>query len=248
MTYKSYANKTITLNDTLPTTQQYREISTQADSCTINEHHGLRVVNAYHQMGYAGTLPKVYSRYYVQQSLQRIVADLLPNAGLMIFDAYRSITTQAAIFTDFSHLLALLHPQCSPDKIEQLTREFASVPDSSAENVSLHNTGGSIDLAIYDIATGQPWDFGSAFDATVELSHTTFFEREYQAQYGIPQSRWINIRHNRRILYHLMCAQGFTNFSNEWWHYDVGNRLWASLLNTDTIYISMPLTDEVSPA
>jgi hypothetical protein len=29
---------------------------------------------------------------------------------------------------------------------------------------------------------------------------------------------------------------GFTNYREEWWHFDYGNRFWAKLNGTDSIY------------
>lgn len=32
---------------------------------------------------------------------------------------------------------------------------------------------------------------------------------------------------NRRILYNVTIAAGFTNLPSEWWHYDYGDKFWA---------------------
>ena len=32
---------------------------------------------------------------------------------------------------------------------------------------------------------------------------------------------------NRRLLYHVMVSAGFTNYPDEWWHFDYGNQNWA---------------------
>ena len=41
---------------------------------------------------------------------------------------------------------------------------------------------------------------------------------------------------NRRMLYNVMTAAGFTNLPSEWWHYDYGDNMWAQLTGGKAIY------------
>jgi len=41
---------------------------------------------------------------------------------------------------------------------------------------------------------------------------------------------------NRRLLFHTMVDQGFTNYSEEWWHFDYGNQFWAHVNGVHAIY------------
>ena len=44
------------------------------------------------------------------------------------------------------------------------------------------------------------------------------------------------VRDNRRLLYNVMTAAGFTNLPSEWWHFDYGDGMWAQLKNENAIY------------
>ena len=41
---------------------------------------------------------------------------------------------------------------------------------------------------------------------------------------------------NRRLLFNAMVDQGFTNYSEEWWHFDYGNQFWALINGVHAIY------------
>ncbi|MCG4287414.1 D-alanyl-D-alanine dipeptidase, partial [Lactobacillaceae bacterium KNUT 0156] len=43
----------------------------------------------------------------------------------------------------------------------------------------------------------------------------------------------ITYRENRRLLYHVMTQAGFTNYIEEWWHFDYGNQNWATVSKRD---------------
>ena len=72
------------------------------------------------------------------------------------------------------------------------------------------------------IEDGRWLDMGTAFDEASPLSATAHFEQ--LADY---RERDLQVRDNRRTLYNAMAAQGFSNLSSEWWHYDYGDQLWA---------------------
>ena len=50
------------------------------------------------------------------------------------------------------------------------------------------------------------------------------------------------IKNNRRILYNAMISEDFVNLPSEWWHYDYGDKVWASVKNKDVIYIGEDIT------
>ncbi len=237
MSVTALAQQPIDFNYTIPDTEQLQAMHAAAQSCQLTAQPGLRLINVYFQMGYAGTRAEMYARTYLYHRLQQIAVLLQPAAGLLILDVFRSLQTQTQLFACIKQQLAMMYPDYDDAKLQQATREFVYLP--STVDVPPHNSGGAVDLAIYDQATGQPWDFGTAFDATVPLSHSDFFERPREARYGIDPMRWQTIRDNRRILHHLMRQQGFVGHPNEWWHFDLGDRLWANALGTTPIYASM---------
>lgn len=55
----------------------------------------------------------------------------------------------------------------------------------------------------------------------------------YAASCHAPKHRY---PHRRRLLYHTMLAAGFINYSEEWWHYSYGDRLWARTFGKTPFY------------
>ncbi len=70
---------------------------------------------------------------------------------------------------------------------------------------SRHNQGVAVDLTLVALATGQPLDMGTPFDAFTAAAHTA------NASGGA--------RTNRLRLKRVMESEGFTNYDQEWWHY-----------------------------
>lgn len=71
--------------------------------------------------------------------------------------------------------------------------------------VSQHNRGIAVDLTLVDLARGEPLDMGTAFDVLDARAHTR------NAQGAVLE--------NRLKLVQAMAAEGWENYSKEWWHY-----------------------------
>lgn len=63
---------------------------------------------------------------------------------------------------------------------------------------------------------------GTLFDEALPASHSDYFEH---LETLTPKQH--EARDHRRLLYHIMSEQGFTNLPSEWWHFDYGDQLWA---------------------
>ena len=70
---------------------------------------------------------------------------------------------------------------------------------------SNHNKGNTVDLTVVRLDTGAELDMGTPFDHFGDESRTANASGQVAA--------------NRRILLDAMRAEGFTNYSQEWWHY-----------------------------
>ena len=92
---------------------------------------------------------------------------------------------------------------------------------SPTQSVSGHCTGSAVDLTIAD-DRGHYLEMGSGFDEPTERSYTYHYEKMER-----PEGAALEARNNRRILLSLMSEMGFSNYPNEWWHFDYGNRRWA---------------------
>ena len=70
---------------------------------------------------------------------------------------------------------------------------------------SNHNKGNTVDLTVVRLDTGAELDMGTPFDHFGDESRTANASGQVAA--------------NRRILLDAMRAEGFSNYSQEWWHY-----------------------------
>ncbi len=73
---------------------------------------------------------------------------------------------------------------------------------------SRHNRGSSVDLSLYDLATGRPVAFVSGYDEFTARAY-----RDYPG--GASLQRW-----HRALLKRAMEAEGFRPNPEEWWHFD----------------------------
>jgi D-alanyl-D-alanine dipeptidase len=129
--------------------------------------------------------------------LQRPIAEALVGAqqflkeegfGLLIYDAYRPWYVTKMFW------------EATPPEL----RHFVSDPQKG----SRHNRGATVDLTLYDIATGQSVEMVSGYD---EFSRRAY--PEYPG--GTSLQRW-----HRKLLYDAMTSQGFLVYPFEWWHFD----------------------------
>ncbi|WP_352338378.1 M15 family metallopeptidase [Psychrobacter sp. 16-MNA-CIBAN-0192] len=143
------------------------------------------------------------ARRSVIERLQQ-AADLLPeHLGIVVLDGWRSRDVQQAVQDEVSDTIRALYPQLNASEHQQLLAQF--VAPVRAGFISPHLTGGSVDITLFDRATGEWLDMGSEFDEPTKRSHTHFYEA---------QPEHIAC-HNRRLLYSVMTRVGFTNLPTE---------------------------------
>lgn len=149
---------------------------------------------------------------------------ILPNGfALAVFDAWRSLARQRAVFQAVRSRLA---------DVKSNAHRFAFSPDDPARDVDYpsddppHCTGGAVDVGLVG-PCGELWPMGTGFDETVDDSATDAYE-----------NRPLVGRHEkavllgRRLLFRVMTSVGFSNYPQEWWHYDFGNAFWRYFGNT----------------
>ncbi|SYW17285.1 M15 family metallopeptidase [Oenococcus oeni] len=169
-----------------------------------------------------GALPDLYIRNQVQHKLIE-AAKLLPNGyKFVIFDGWRSIETQKALFYKMKDFVKRDHPNFTEEETLTATLRIVALPSTDIEKPSPHNTGGSIDLSIAD-NSGRLLGMGGPFDDIKETAKTAFYENE--SKMNIKEA--VHVQENRRFLYNVMTQVGFTNYIEEWWHFDYGNQNWA---------------------
>ena len=217
----------------------------QANAAVVElvESPQLKLINSYYQAGLPGTRAQMFTRQSLAMRLARICEQLAPDYGLWVFDAYRSRATQQAIFDVMYQDVAKQYPEASAAQILDRALQFVSHPtDTSRFAIPLHVSGGAIDVAIFSTATQEPLDFGAAFDECSNRSAMDYYEAPHDATSRYSESEWQAIRRNRRILFHLFIAQGFFNFSSEWWHFDLGDCHYANTANYAWFYPEIQLS------
>lgn len=196
--------------------------------------------NRYYRDGHAGTRPQIYLRAAVAQQLQAALQLLPANLGLWLFDGWRSRDTQAALFSQIHAGLCAQHPAWGEAQLLAETRKFVAHPhDAGRFPVMPHLSGGAVDVAIFRLDSGELLDFGTAFDATEAASQTDYFEQDAGTDSRFSHARWLQVRQHRRLLFGVMQVAGFSNYHEEWWHYDLGDCLWAEACGSNWYYPAM---------
>ncbi|GAA0312987.1 M15 family metallopeptidase [Psychrobacter aestuarii] len=159
------------------------------------------------------------ARQTVVQKLQQAAALLPAHIGIVVLDAWRPRAVQQALQDDIGHVVKQTYPELNEQEQQALLAQFVAPADS--DFISPHLTGGSVDITLFDINSGEWLDMGAGFDEPTERSYTHFYEDQ-------PESAACG---NRRLLYWAMASVGFSNLPTEWWHFDYGNALWAHYAN-----------------
>jgi zinc D-Ala-D-Ala dipeptidase len=178
----------------------------------------------YHAWGLPGSLPRSWVRAGVADRLGRVAAGLPDGFTLVVWDAYRPLEVQAALFTAYLSELVAVHPEMPAESLEEAAARYVTPPSHSVVAPPPHLTGGAVDLTLGD-ADGAVRDLGTSFDAFVPEAETHAFERGNSS-----------VRDLRRLLFWSMHAEGFTNYSEEWWHFDFGDQFWGLVTGNPAIY------------
>ena len=181
----------------------------------------------YFERGIPGAIRRVYARQTVANMLLTAENSLPDGYKLKIFDAWRPIAVQKALYNEYYSSLQYTFKgmKKSERELKEIASRFVSYPSEDPNCPFVHSTGGAVDLTIID-ASGRELDMGTDFDEFSDAAHTAYFE----------STTFHNIRNNRRLLYNAMISAGFTNYPSEWWHYDFGDRFWAAMTNQESIY------------
>ena len=179
----------------------------------------------YFNQGISGTMSTTYSRRNVYRRLVLAANQLPVGYKLVLLDAWRSNETQTQLFELLKQMLTEQNSNLTEAQVLQRTLATVAPPTTDiVHRPAPHNTGGAVDLLIVD-DLGVPLDFGTPFDDHTEVARTSYFE-EKQTRTELDSAE-IAYRDHRRLLYNMMVSVGFTNDTDEWWHFDYGNQNWA---------------------
>ncbi|MEH2435749.1 MAG: M15 family metallopeptidase [Nostoc sp.] len=177
------------------------------------------------------------SPYYLRQSVienliqaQNYLELLHPNWRIQIFDAYRPIAVQQ-FMVDYSFAQAvqdrgLTNVELSPNQRQEIWEavyEIWAVPSFDEKTPPPHSTGGAVDVTLVDDA-GKIINMGSPIDEMSERSHP-----DYYANSDRPEAQKYHA--HRQLLQDVMLKVGFQRNPREWWHFSIGDQMWAWLNN-----------------
>ena len=184
--------------------------------------------------GYRNTMRHAFARWQVAGML-RAAARLLPRSyRLMIWDSWRPIALQEEIFVRHRETLRRRHPEYDEARLIRETEAYVSIPSRDPAAPAPHSTGGAVDLTICD-AAGFPLQMGTDFDHFGPEAATRYFEEKAERGETLSDAEREALT-NRRFLYHVMTQQGFTNYREEWWHFDFGDQFWGQITGKPSIY------------
>lgn len=162
--------------------------------------------------------PECLVRKEIPDMLHKAAKYLPPGYRFCVWDAWRPFALQQELYDACAErIIRQFGLQDAPEEEQKdAVLDFVSEPLPDEFCPPVHTTGGAIDLTVLD-NRGYPLDMGTGFDNFTDMAFTAYFE----------QTGPIQVRDNRRLLYHAMRLAGFTNLPSEWWHYDYGDRFWA---------------------
>jgi D-alanyl-D-alanine dipeptidase len=187
-------------------------------------------LNAPYYRVLAGGFDKLLLRRGVVARLKQVNEVLrLFGVEVYVWDAFRPIACQRELWDYFMGQAKLKRPNASEEDWKRWSDDYCSDPSgydpANPRTWPTHFTGGAVDLTLRRICNGELLYMGSVFDDAACVSHTAHFE-------GIPDQELsasaFDARANRRMLYWAMFGAGFSNFPNEWWHYDYGTQMWVT--------------------
>ncbi|MGD9571819.1 MAG: M15 family metallopeptidase [Thermoleophilia bacterium] len=191
---------------------------------------GPRVIDdpRYHAAGLPGAIDRGWIREGVAGRLAAVAAALPDGMTLVVWDGYRPIETQAALYDGYLSELEMVHPDWPADALEDAAARYVTPPSRSLVAPPPHLTGGAVDLTLGD-GDGRPLDLGTDFDAFVPEAGSRALEE-------VPGTA----RDLRRTLFWAMHAEGFTAYAEEWWHFDHGDQFWGLATGLPARYAAAP--------
>ena len=210
--------------------------------------------------------PEMYLRQSVLEKLL-LAAEELKNKGyqLMAYDGWRPVEVQEQLYFQYMKIFAIpkfglqgyfAHCQSAQSIKEILhssvisidTREalwlamksYVSWPCKGPNAPSPHTTGGSVDVWLHDITSGDPLNMGVSFDWMEENSGAFYHLKRQHKKFVDDET----VCQRRTDLILAMVHAGFSCYGPEFWHFNFGNQMDA-IVTRETArygYIEPPVT------
>lgn len=166
-------------------------------------------------------------RTEIYERLKNAQQNLPQDCAFMLYEAYRPLSRQIAMWEAIQEEMRSKHPALPPEEFEALCETFIANPYDGIG--SGHQAACAIDISLCTQA-GDELDMGSPMHGFGALTWTV--------AKGLPERAIVN----RKILKDALEAEGFVNYPAEWWHYSYGDHGWAWLTGKDeALYGSLDL-------
>jgi zinc D-Ala-D-Ala dipeptidase len=176
------------------------------------------------------------SPYYLRQSVlaalttaQSELQQNYPGWRIQIFDAYRPVEVQQFMvdytFAEVVRMRKLNLTELSDEQRNAIWQEVYkiwAVPSPDPMTPPPHSTGAAVDITLVD-AKGQTIDMGSAIDELSLRSHPDYYANSPELPY----------HYYRQLLHDVMYSAGFRRHLGEWWHFSLGDQMWAWLCSQE---------------
>lgn len=143
-----------------------------------------------------------------------------PAYKFRIFDSYRPNSVQNfMVAREFSLVSGgrtvndVPEPECSA--LWELVYRLWAAPSLDPATPPPHSTGAALDLTIAT-ADGQDIEMGSPIDENSDRSNPDYFITSNPTAHA-----------NRQLLLEVMHSGGFVRHATEWWHFSLGDQMWA---------------------
>ncbi|MEC4803174.1 MAG: M15 family metallopeptidase [Jaaginema sp. PMC 1079.18] len=173
------------------------------------------------------------SPYYVREGVlnalieaQNQLQQQQPGWQILIFDAYRPIAVQQYM-VDYTFRQICqgknLNPQqlsgTQAEAIWQEVYEFWAVPSDNPNTPPPHSTGAAVDVTLLN-ENQNAIAMGGEIDEISPISHPNYY-----AQATTPEAQQYHT--HRQLLGQVMQTAGFCRHDCEWWHFSLGDQMWA---------------------
>lgn len=201
-----------------------------------SEHFAFEQPHPYQELGAPYHNSKADSPYYLREG---VIESLMvaktrlqqnhPTWKILIFDAYRPVEVQQFMvdytFAEMAKSQGGEFP-VGEDKrqlILEKVYQFWAVPSLDLAAPPPHSTGAALDITLVD-ENDRKIEMGSPIDEISERSYPDYFASSNQP----PEQQY---HRHRQILKDVMLAAGFQQHPYEWWHFSLGDQMWAWLTN-----------------
>lgn len=193
-----------------------QDICEDTDSLVLlSESDGLFIRPYYYSIGLPNAQPNVRVRKSIQLRLQAAARVLPDDISIIVLDGWRSAALQQEVL---AHVRDKLSPSVDLGKYVFSSKNSQGYPTDAPP----HRTGGAVDLILGD-REAKPLAMGVKFDEMNSLAATQAFEEHDECSYSCDADLF---QARRRSLFYAMTLAGFSNYPEEYWHYDYGNSFW----------------------